>query len=78
MNADVSTGDSSFFSLLSAMNARRGSTALVHIEDICNAHLFLMEQDKAEGRYICSVDSLTMPELIDHLLKEYPSPHVRK
>ncbi|KAJ4726164.1 Dihydroflavonol 4-reductase [Melia azedarach] len=67
------TGDSKLFSILSAVRNRMGSIALVHIEDICNAHIFLMENGRAEGRYICCVNSYLMSELIDHLNREYPS-----
>ncbi|KAK9268652.1 hypothetical protein L1049_000409 [Liquidambar formosana] len=59
------TGDPEFFPILSAVNSRMGSIALVHIEDICNAHVFLMEQTKAEGRYICCVNSCLISELVD-------------
>ncbi|KAG2371851.1 putative anthocyanidin reductase [Vigna angularis] len=51
------TGEPEFFKILSAVNARMGSIALVHIEDICSAHIFLMEHSEAEGRYICSSQS---------------------
>ena len=66
-----SIGEHEFFSILSAVNSRMGSIALVHIEDICNAHIFLMEHAKAEGRYICGVQSYPLSELVDHLAKEY-------
>lgn len=67
------TGDSKFFAILSAVNKRMGSIGLVHIEDICSAHLFLMEQPKAEGQYICCVDNIDMHELMLHHFsnKEY-------
>ena len=49
-----------------------GSIGLVHIEDICMAHLFLMEEPKAEGQYICCVDNIDMHELmLNHFSKEY-------
>ncbi|KAL5802647.1 hypothetical protein ACOSQ4_030952 [Xanthoceras sorbifolium] len=67
------TGDSKFFSILSAVNARMGSIALVHIEDICNAHIFLMENPRAEGRYICCAKGCLISELIVLLKQEYPS-----
>ncbi|KAK4852318.1 hypothetical protein QYF36_022932 [Acer negundo] len=67
------TGDSKFFSILSAVNARMGSIALVHIEDICNAHIFLMENPRAEGPYICCAKSCLMSELIDLLKQEHHS-----
>ncbi|CAN0847415.1 Putative anthocyanidin reductase [Linum grandiflorum] len=43
------TGDSSFFSILSAVSERMGSIALVHSQDVCSAHLFLMEHPSAQA-----------------------------
>ncbi|XP_015898044.3 putative anthocyanidin reductase isoform X2 [Ziziphus jujuba] len=66
------TGDPELLRILSAVNARMGSIALVHIEDICNAHLLLMEHAKAKGRYICCAQSCSLSKLIDHLAQVYP------
>ncbi|KAG5414107.1 hypothetical protein IGI04_001674 [Brassica rapa subsp. trilocularis] len=41
-----------------------GSIGLVHVQDICIAHLFLMEEPKAEGQYICCVDNIDMHDLL--------------
>ncbi|EOA16920.1 hypothetical protein CARUB_v10005144mg [Capsella rubella] len=66
------TGDSKLFAILSAVNKRMGSIALVHIEDICRAHMFLMEEPKANGQYICCVDNIDMHDLmLHHFSKEY-------
>ncbi|RDX76637.1 hypothetical protein CR513_43352 [Mucuna pruriens] len=65
------TGETEYFKILSAVNARMGSIALVHIEDICIAHIFLMEHDKAEGRYICSSQSCTLSNMATLLSKVY-------
>lgn len=72
------TGDTKFFSILSAVNARMGSIALVHIDDICDAHIFLMEQTRAEGRYICCAHSCVLSQLINHLVEEYPCSNVQR
>ncbi|GMJ05154.1 hypothetical protein like AT4G27250 [Hibiscus trionum] len=72
------TGDPKYFSILSAVNARMGSVALVHIEDICRAHIFLMEQARAEGKYICCVRSCPISELIDLLAQENPSSNIQR
>ncbi|CAN1277605.1 Dihydroflavonol 4-reductase [Linum perenne] len=61
------TGDRSFSSILSAVSNRMGSIGLVHIDDICRAHLFLMENSKAEGKYLCCTNSCLLSELV-HLL----------
>ncbi|KAL1203045.1 putative anthocyanidin reductase [Cardamine amara subsp. amara] len=42
------------------------------VTDICRAHLFLMEQPKAKGQYICCVDNIDMHELmLHHFSKEF-------
>ncbi|KAG1365375.1 bifunctional dihydroflavonol 4-reductase/flavanone 4-reductase [Cocos nucifera] len=66
------TGDPNLYPILLSVHSRLGSIPLVHIEDICNAHIFLMEQQGAEGRFICSVGSSTLPQLTDLLSLEYP------
>ncbi|XP_058753297.1 putative anthocyanidin reductase [Vicia villosa] len=71
------TGETENYKILSAVNARMGSIALVHIEDICNAHIFLMEHANAEGRYICSTQSCTLSNLAAQLSKEYSSPSMQ-
>ncbi|XVE80276.1 hypothetical protein DITRI_Ditri14bG0127100 [Diplodiscus trichospermus] len=74
----ISAGDPKYSSILSAVIARMGSVALVHIEDICSAHIFLMEQARAEGRYICCACSTPMSELINLLVQEYPSSNIQR
>ena len=49
-----------------------GSISLVHIDDVCVAHIFLMEQPNVEGRHICSAISLTYLQLADFIQKRYP------
>ncbi|WCJ31310.1 NAD(P)-binding Rossmann-fold superfamily protein [Euphorbia peplus] len=70
------TGDPKYLEILSAVNSRMGSMALVHIEDICNAHLFLMEHPQAHGRFICSSGSCLITRLLDHLKRHYPLPNL--
>ncbi|KAL5548229.1 hypothetical protein UlMin_003460 [Ulmus minor] len=72
------TGDPKFLSILSAVNARMGSIALIHIEDICRAHLFLMENAKAEGRYICCAKSCSLSKLFQHLAQDYPCSNLQR
>ncbi|KAM7504108.1 hypothetical protein LguiB_003012 [Lonicera macranthoides] len=72
------TGDPELFPILSAVNSRMGSIALVHIEDICSTHIFLMKHNKAEGRYICCSCNCLMSELIHLLGKEYPCCNIQR
>jgi nucleoside-diphosphate-sugar epimerase len=71
-------GETENYKIISAVNARMGSIALVHIEDICNAHIFLMENAKAEGRYICTTQSCTLSNLVALVSKEYSSPNTQR
>eukprot|EP01018_Ginkgo_biloba_P011321 Gb_10030 [translate_table: standard] len=45
---------------------------MVHIDDLCSAHIFLMEQKSVQGRYICSSINITLLQLADFLSKRYP------
>ncbi|XP_043712887.1 bifunctional dihydroflavonol 4-reductase/flavanone 4-reductase-like [Telopea speciosissima] len=45
---------------------------LVHLDDLCDAHIFLMEHNGAKGRYICSSHCSTVFELGKMLKDKYP------
>ncbi|OIT19593.1 tetraketide alpha-pyrone reductase 2 [Nicotiana attenuata] len=45
----------------------------VHIEDVVAAHILVMEEQKASGRYICSNSVQHMSQIIDMLRTKYPS-----
>ncbi|XP_071905349.1 putative anthocyanidin reductase [Coffea arabica] len=72
------TGDPQLLPILVGVNSRMGSIALVHIEDICNAHIFVMEDARAEGRYMCCSRSCGMAELVDYLMEEYPCSNLQR
>ncbi|XP_061348552.1 putative anthocyanidin reductase [Gastrolobium bilobum] len=72
------TGGTEYFKILSALNARMGSISLVHIEDICSAHIFLMEHAKAEGRYLCSSQSCTFSNMATLLSKQYSGSNMQR
>lgn len=44
----------------------------VHLDDLCMSHIFLFENPKAEGRYICSSHEATIVELAKMLREKYP------
>lgn len=45
------------------------SLSVVHIDDVCEAHIFLMEQPTVQGRHICSAFTLTSSELTNMIHK---------
>ncbi|KAK7393007.1 hypothetical protein VNO78_21457 [Psophocarpus tetragonolobus] len=48
----------------------------VHLEDICNAHIFLFEHPKAEGRYICNACDVTIHDIAKLINEKYPEYNV--
>ncbi|KAM7274075.1 hypothetical protein ACFE04_028739 [Oxalis oulophora] len=44
----------------------------VHLDDLCMSHVFLYENPKAEGRYICAKDDCTILTLSKMLSQKYP------
>nr|AIZ74402.1 dihydroflavonol 4-reductase [Anthurium andraeanum] len=44
----------------------------VHLDDLCNAHIFLFECPDAKGRYICSSHDVTIAGLAQILRQRYP------
>ncbi|KAK1307571.1 Dihydroflavonol-4-reductase [Acorus calamus] len=66
------TGDPELYPILLSVHSRLGSISVVHVEDLCDAHILLMEHPSAQGRYICSVGSCSMPKLAELLSYEYP------
>nr|KYP51290.1 hypothetical protein KK1_026846 [Cajanus cajan] len=48
----------------------------VHLDDLCLGHIFLFENPKAEGRYICSSHEATIHDIARLLNKIYPQYNV--
>ncbi|CAL9211294.1 unnamed protein product, partial [Musa hybrid cultivar] len=54
------------------LQAVLGSVPLVHIEDVCEAHVFCMERESMSGRFLCAVVYPTMQDIVDHYAEKYP------
>ncbi|EFH39247.1 dihydroflavonol reductase [Arabidopsis lyrata subsp. lyrata] len=48
----------------------------VHLDDLCNSHIFLYEQETAKGRYICSSHDATILTISKLLRQKYPEYNV--
>ncbi|KAG9454267.1 hypothetical protein H6P81_007171 [Aristolochia fimbriata] len=57
---------------LKSLQLASGSISLVHVDDVCRAHIFVAEKESACGRYICSAAGTTVPELAKFLSNRYP------
>nr|AGJ50590.1 DFR1 [Tulipa fosteriana]AGL98405.1 dihydroflavonol 4-reductase [Tulipa fosteriana] len=59
------TGNDSHYSILKQIQ-------LVHLDDLCVAHIFLFEKPEASGRYICSSYDTTIWDLAKFMKDRYP------
>ncbi|CAN6177069.1 unnamed protein product [Urochloa humidicola] len=66
------TGDPKLYSLMASVHARFGCLPLAHVQDACDAHVFLMESPRAEGRYLCAGGGHPMAEVARLLASRYP------
>ncbi|KAG8383351.1 hypothetical protein BUALT_Bualt04G0003400 [Buddleja alternifolia] len=48
----------------------------VHLDDLCEAHIFLFEHPKAEGRYICSNYDATIYDIASMIREKWPEYHI--
>ncbi|KAG2656511.1 hypothetical protein PVAP13_1KG084200 [Panicum virgatum] len=66
------SGDQAAFSVLKTIEMSTGCVALVHIEDLCCAEIFLAEEAAAAGRYNCASLNTTIVEIARFLAAKYP------
>lgn len=48
------------------------SIQFVHLDDLCESHIFLFERPEAKGRYICSSHDINIYDLAKMLKNRYP------
>nr|WBK70600.1 dihydroflavonol 4-reductase [Rubus chingii] len=48
----------------------------IHLDDLCQSHIYLYEHPKAEGRYICSSYDATIHDIAKLLREKYPEYNV--
>ncbi|XP_057968862.1 dihydroflavonol 4-reductase-like isoform X2 [Malania oleifera] len=49
-----------------------GAVPLVHIEDVCEAHIFCMEKPYLKGRFICAVANPTITDIAAQFQENFP------
>nr|AQL59240.1 dihydroflavonol 4-reductase [Delphinium chefoense] len=63
------TGNQSHYSILKQIQ-------LVHLDDLCNAHIYLFEHPESNGRYICSSHDATITDVANLLRHKFPEYNV--
>ncbi|XP_073002871.1 anthocyanidin reductase ((2S)-flavan-3-ol-forming) isoform X1 [Typha latifolia] len=65
------SGNSDFINFLGIMQTVSGSISIVHVEDVCRAHIFVAES-ASSGRYICCSINTNLFDLANFLAERYP------
>ncbi|KAK3026575.1 hypothetical protein RJ639_041595 [Escallonia herrerae] len=55
-----------------------GKVPLVHVEDVCEAHVFCMNERSITGRFLCASSYVSSAEIANHYHKNYPEFHVKQ
>uniref|UniRef100_A0A0D9X168 NAD-dependent epimerase/dehydratase domain-containing protein n=1 Tax=Leersia perrieri TaxID=77586 RepID=A0A0D9X168_9ORYZ len=71
------TGNEQYHNALKFMQALLGSVPLAHIEDICNAHIFCMDQPSIAGRFLCVAGYPNMKDYVDHFAAKFPDIEIK-
>ncbi|KAF3448684.1 hypothetical protein FNV43_RR09397 [Rhamnella rubrinervis] len=64
--------------ILKCIQEVTGSIPLVHLEDVCEAHIFCMEQPSLRGRFFCSVANPTLKQIALYFQQNYPEYEIEK
>ena len=49
-----------------------GSIPIVHVDDVCEAHIFCMENPSVNGRYLCSVANTSSRDIALYFAEHFP------
>ncbi|KAH9299311.1 hypothetical protein KI387_030993 [Taxus chinensis] len=70
------TGNRELCETVNELQSLTGSIPMVHIEDVCHTHIFLMQHPFAVGRYLCCSDALTIADMADFFSKRHQPVHI--
>jgi nucleoside-diphosphate-sugar epimerase len=65
------TGAEAALNGLKFMQALHGAVPLVHVDDVCEAHVFCMDRPSINGRFLCAAAWLNMRDIVDHYARKH-------
>jgi nucleoside-diphosphate-sugar epimerase len=71
------TGQAAYHNSLLFMQALMGSVPLAHVEDVCEAHVFCMDQPAMAGRFLCAAGYPSMRDIVDRFAAKYPEIEIK-
>ncbi|XP_049391310.1 putative anthocyanidin reductase isoform X1 [Solanum stenotomum] len=75
----VITGDEIYYNQLKFIEEVDGKVPIIHIDDVCEAHIFSMENnDSMNGRFLCASAFVSSAEIASYYQQNYPEFHVNQ
>ncbi|WOH00731.1 hypothetical protein DCAR_0520105 [Daucus carota subsp. sativus] len=74
-NISIGAAISLYTTGIASLKMMNGFSA-VHVDDVCNAHIYLFENPLAKGRYICSSHTVNLFKIADSLSLKYPDRNI--
>ncbi|KAG2646664.1 hypothetical protein PVAP13_2KG227800 [Panicum virgatum] len=71
------TGHAAHHNSLLFLQALLGSVPLAHVEDVCEAHAFCMDQPAMAGRFLCAAGYPNMRDILDRFASRFPDIKIR-
>ncbi|TVU38080.1 hypothetical protein EJB05_11430 [Eragrostis curvula] len=71
------TGSEPHHNSLLFLQALLGFVPVVHVEDVCEAHAFCMDQPAMAGRFLCAAGHPSMRDIVDRFAAKYPDLEIR-
>lgn len=74
----VVTGDEISYQQLKFIEEVDGKVPIIHIEDVCEAHIFGMETASINGRFLCASAFVSSAEIASYYKEKFPEFHVNQ
>lgn len=65
-------GDPQLYLGLKFLHELLGTIPIIHIDDVCEAHIFCAEKPHMRGRFLCAATGTTPGEIAAHVLEHHP------
>ncbi|KAJ0962994.1 hypothetical protein J5N97_028116 [Dioscorea zingiberensis] len=72
------TGEELYYRQLEFLQGLLGSVPLVHVDDVCEAHIFCMEKPSMAGRFLCAVGYPIIVDISEYYACKHPQMQVNK
>lgn len=72
------TNNAAHYSSIRYLEELMGKVPLIHIDDVCEAHIFCMENPSVQGRILCASSFVASAEIASYFQQNYPQFHVKQ